>query len=179
MKRLQLPVLLVLAALFRVVDIASRALQPLLRRSEARASGSSLVERLRALGFALPIAGGATLTEANRTGAHLLSESPGAISRDTVTILSGQDLAAGAVLGKVTASGKYRAVQPGGGDGSETAVAVLYAATDASAADVAGAVIHNFACEVISSALAWPAGITAGQKTTALAELKTLYIKAR
>ena len=40
----------------------------------------------------------------------------------TITVLSGETLEAGAVLGKVTASGKYKALDPAAVDGSEVAV---------------------------------------------------------
>lgn len=42
------------------------------------------------------------LTETTHTGEFLLSEAPGSLSRDQITVLSGQNLAAGQVLGKVT-----------------------------------------------------------------------------
>jgi hypothetical protein len=43
-----------------------------------------------------------TITETNHTAEFLLSEAPGCLSREEITVLSGQDLAAGAVVGKVT-----------------------------------------------------------------------------
>ena len=52
-----------------------------------------------------------------------------------ITLLSGQNLARGAVLGKVTASGKYKLSAAGAGDGSETPDAILAEATDASSGD--------------------------------------------
>ena len=56
----------------------------------------------------------------------------------SVTIISGQNLAKGAVLGKITASAKYNLSLAAAGDGSGTAVAVLAEAVDASAGDVVG-----------------------------------------
>ena len=82
-----------------------------------------------------------TLTESSRTGSFLLSEANGNRSREEITVITGQDLPAGAVLGKITASGKYTAVSQGAGDGSQTAVAVLWQATDATDADVKAAAI--------------------------------------
>lgn len=55
-----------------------------------------------------------------------------------VTILSGQNLAAGAVIGKVTASGKYILSLSAAEDGSETPIAILMEAVDASGGDVVG-----------------------------------------
>lgn len=54
----------------------------------------------------------------------------------TVTIESGQDLSAGAVLGKITASGKFVLSLAAASDGSETPIAILAEDCDASAADV-------------------------------------------
>lgn len=72
-------------------------------------------------------------TEAKNPGAFILSEGSGVISRDTVTLASGQNLESGTVLGKVTATGKYKAYASGNTDGSETAAAILYQTTDATA----------------------------------------------
>lgn len=57
------------------------------------------------------------------------------------TILSGQVLAYLRVLGKVTASGKLVAHNPGASDGSEVAVAIAAYAVDASGGDVVENVI--------------------------------------
>lgn len=54
---------------------------------------------------------------------------------DIVTILSGQNLARGTVLGKVTASGKHVIVNSANVDGSQAPVAVLAEACDASGGD--------------------------------------------
>lgn len=53
-----------------------------------------------------------------------------------ITLLSGENRSRGAVLGKVTASGKYKLSAAAAGDGSETPDAILTVDTDASAADV-------------------------------------------
>lgn len=55
---------------------------------------------------------------------------------DSVVIASGQTLSAGAVLGKVTSTGKYALVDSTASDGSENPVAILAVDVDASAADV-------------------------------------------
>ena len=54
----------------------------------------------------------ATKTITPATASFILSEGEGSISRDTVVIVAGQDLLAGTVLGKITASGKYAAHDP-------------------------------------------------------------------
>lgn len=62
-------------------------------------------------------------------------------TRESVTLLAGTDYPLGAVLGVVTASGKYTLSPASGTDGSEVAAAVLLEAVDASAADATGLVI--------------------------------------
>jgi hypothetical protein len=118
------------------------------------------------------------LTEGRHAGEFLVSEGNGAISRETITVLAGQTLQPGAVLGRVTAGGKYTALDPAAVDGSEAAAGVLYGAVDASAADAAGVAIVRLA-EVNAAELVWPEGLTAGEKSTALAELAALTIIAR
>lgn len=86
----------------------------------------------------------ATYTEARQTGEFLISEASGTRSREAVTVVSGAGaLAAGTVLGKITASGKYApyddAVDPA--DGTEAAAAVLYAPVDATSGDAPAVVI--------------------------------------
>lgn len=55
-----------------------------------------------------------------------------------VTVLSGESLVAGTVLGRVTASGKMVAVDDSLGDGAENPYAILAEDVDASAADTEG-----------------------------------------
>jgi hypothetical protein len=81
-------------------------------------------------------------------------------------------------IGKITASGKYKALDPAAVDGSEAAAGILYDAVDASAADAEGIAIVRLA-EVNAAELIWPAGITAPQQATALGELAALNIIAR
>jgi hypothetical protein len=118
------------------------------------------------------------LNEGRYAGEFLVSEGNGRISRETITILSGQNLSTAAVLGKVTASGKYKVLDPAAVDGSEVAAGILYDAIDASAADAEGVAIVRLA-EVNAAELVWPAGITGPEQTTALGELAALDIIAR
>ena len=69
------------------------------------------------------------------TACYLVSEANGTRSREVVTIAQGHKLPPGTVLGKVEATGKYVPVDPANGtgqgetpDGSQTAMAVLFAA---------------------------------------------------
>ena len=52
------------------------------------------------------------------------------------TLISGQNLTRGAVLGKITASGKYTLSLSASGDGSQTPTAILAKDTDATSGDV-------------------------------------------
>lgn len=52
-----------------------------------------------------------------------------------ITLLSGQNQVRGALLGRITASGKYILSLSGAGDGSEVPAAILSEDTDASGAD--------------------------------------------
>lgn len=53
-----------------------------------------------------------------------------------VTIVTGQNLKRGALLGKITTGGKYTLSLSASTDGSQTPVAILLEDTDATAADV-------------------------------------------
>jgi hypothetical protein len=118
------------------------------------------------------------LQEGRYAGEFIVSEGNGKISRETITVLSGQDLGAGAVLGKVTASGKYKALDPAAVDGSEAAAGILFDAVDASTADAEGVAIVRLA-EVNAAELVWPASITGPEQATALGELAAVNIIAR
>lgn len=84
------------------------------------------------------------LLEGKHPGEFIAAQGNGDLSRDLITLITGQKLNGGAVLGKITASGKYTAVAPAATDGSQTAAALLYANTDATAADkVCAAVVRE------------------------------------
>jgi hypothetical protein len=118
------------------------------------------------------------LTEGRYGGEFLVSEGNGRISRETITVLSGQTLQPGAVLGKVTASGEHKVLAPAAVDGSEVAAAILYGAVNASGGDAEGVAILRLA-EVNAAELVWPDGIEPAEKATALGELAALNIIAR
>jgi hypothetical protein len=94
------------------------------------------------------------LTEGRHAGEFIVSEANGSRSREHITVVSGQTLAAGDVVGKITATSKYAIYNNAAADGSETAAGVLYAAVDASTADVAGVLVARDA-EVNASELGW------------------------
>lgn len=122
-------------------------------------------------------------TEQPRALAFLLSEGNGAISRDTVTIVSGAGvLAPGTVLGRITASGKYEPATNAAADpatGSETAVAVLAYSVDATSADATAVVIRRLA-EVKGSMLSFHSSVDDATKRAAkVAQLAAVDIIAR
>ena len=78
----------------------------------------------------------AAKTEGKRTGEYIQSEAAGNRSRDNAKVASGAGVVkASTILGKITASGKFVPHDPAAVDGSQTAVAILYATIDATAAD--------------------------------------------
>lgn len=119
-----------------------------------------------------------TFTETSHAGEHILSEGNGDISRENITVLSGQNLVAGAVLGIVTASGKYAEYDNAASDGTEVAAGVLFEAVDASAADAPGvANVRN--CEVYLAGLTWEAGQDQAAQDAGVADLKALNVIVR
>lgn len=112
------------------------------------------------------------LTESSHAGEFLISEGNGSISRDEVVIAAAAGaLAAGTVLGKITASGKYVAYDNGASDGSQAAAGILYAAVPDLAADQPATAITRHA-EVMSSELT-------GIDAPGIADLAALQIIVR
>jgi head decoration protein D len=116
-------------------------------------------------------------TESIHAGEFLITEANGDLSREEITIVSGQNLVAGAVLGKITASGKYKAYDDAAVDGSQAAAGILFDAVDASAADAKGVGILRHA-EVDGDMLNW-ASQNAGQITNGITDLLALQITIR
>lgn len=91
----------------------------------------------------------------------------------------GTDFVAGDSFTITVAAGtKYAKFDPAATDGTEVAVAVLYADVDASSADAPG-VVHSRLCEVAASKLTWAATTSDPQKVVALAQLASSFIVAR
>ena len=61
---------------------------------------------------------------------------------DSVTIASGENIVRGAVLGKVTADGKFKVSLAAANDGSETANVIAAQDADASEGDVTNVVVY-------------------------------------
>jgi hypothetical protein len=101
-------------------------------------------------------------------------------TRESVTLLAGTAYPVGAVLGRITASGKYKLASSGGTDGAQTAAAVLLYAADATSADAAGLVIVRGPAIVAKAALVFDATVDDAAKTaTKHSQLAALGILAR
>lgn len=119
-----------------------------------------------------------SVTEVVKAGL-ILSELPGHQSRENVTIASGQDLAFGTVVGKVTADSTYKAYDDDNNDGSEAAAGVLVGEdVDASGAAKAGVIIVKDA-ELNPDLLVWASTNDATDITNGKADLAALGIKLR
>lgn len=88
-------------------------------------------------------------------------------TRETVTLLTGTNYPFGAVLGKVTASGKFKLSPDTGADGSETAVAVLLEARDATSGDLEAIVLRRGPSIVSQGMLQVDASVNDTTKRTA------------
>lgn len=111
----------------------------------------------------------------------LKSEAENYFSRDTAIIAAGAGkLQSGTVLAQVAATGKFVPAAAAGSDGSQTAVAVLFAAVDATSADVPMAVIVRRHAQVSHNGLAWGPTITdATKRAAAIAQLRAVGILVR
>src|SRR5262245_52025737 len=116
-------------------------------------------------------------TESVHAGEFLISEANGHQSREEVTILANQVLKAGQVVGKITASSKYKDYDNAAADGSEVAAGVLFDAVDATGADKKGVIIERDA-EVNADLLNWGAE-AGGDITAGIADLLARQIKVR
>ena len=86
-------------------------------------------------------------------------------TRETITLLAGIAYPVGAVLGRITASGKYKLATSGGTDGAQTAAAVLLYAVDASSADATGLVALRGPAIVSKAALVFDTTVDDAAKT--------------
>ena len=119
------------------------------------------------------------ITEGLNLGDLLKYEAPNLYSREQVTVVAGQNLALGAVVGRITASAKFKVFDPAATDGSELPAGILLGACDATLIDRDDALLLARHGMVASNAVVWPAGITTEQKTTALAQMSSLGVLVR
>lgn len=112
-------------------------------------------------------------------GQFLKYEAPQGYSREDVTVASGQNIAVGQVVGRITASGKIAAFNPAAADGTQNAIGVSLAAVNATAGDNPGVIVARHAIVVDRDNLVWGGSPTNAQKDAAVAQLKELGILAR
>lgn len=109
-------------------------------------------------------------TEGRHLSEWLKWEEENFYSREQVVVAQSGVLDHGTVVGKITASGKVVQLDPAASDGSEDAYGILYGKVDATGGDVPGVVIVREALVDFAKVI-WPTGITAAQKTAAIAAL--------
>jgi hypothetical protein len=123
------------------------------------------------------------LTMTPTLGDLLKYELNGNYCRETVTLKAGTDYALGSVLGKITASAKYRLSPDAvvtGDEGAETAVAVLIEAVDATAGDRLGLIVARGPAIVSKAALVFDVTVNDAPKRAAKhAELSAAGIVPR
>ena len=101
-------------------------------------------------------------------------------TRETVNLLAGTNYPVGAVLGRITASGKLKLSTASGTDGAQSAAGILLQAVNASGADGIGVVIVRGPAIVSKAALVFDASVDDATKTAAKhAQLTTLGIVPR
>jgi len=86
-------------------------------------------------------------------------------TRETITLLAGTAYPVGAVLGRITASGKYKLSTSGGSDGAQTAAAILLYAVDATTADATAIILARGPAIVSKAALVFDATVDDAPKT--------------
>jgi len=122
------------------------------------------------------------LTEGRHAGGFIVWEAARDYCREVVTIATGGAnpvLEPGAVLGKITASGKYADHDPAAVDGTETAVAVLWGKADATASDVEAVVLLRGPAIVNINDLVFTGTPTAPEITAAHTALAAVGILTR
>jgi hypothetical protein len=100
-------------------------------------------------------------------------------SREQVTVESGQNLELGAVVGRVTATGKVKRFDPNATDGADVPQAFLLGACNATLIERDDALLLARHAVVATHAVVWPDGITAEQKAAATAALEARGILIR
>lgn len=120
------------------------------------------------------------LTQPSVMGDVLKYELNPNFTRETVTLLAGTKYPVGAVLGRITASGKLKLSTATGSDGAQTVAGVLLYATDATAADMLGVILARGPALVSKAALLFDASVDDAAKTAAKqAQLTALGIIPR
>ena len=118
------------------------------------------------------------LSETKHAGGFIFSEANGHRSRENVTIASGENLQAGAVLGIVTSGGAYAHFDNDASDGTQTAAGILIGACDATSAAKEAAIIRRDA-EVLGEELVWDDSEDETDIAAGIVELTALGIIVR
>lgn len=104
----------------------------------------------------------------------------GNYTREVVTLLTGTAYPVGAVLGRITASGKFKLSTATGSDGAQTAAAVLLEAVDASDGDATGVVIRRGPAIVSDAELQFDASVDDATKRAAkVTQLEAIGVVTR
>ena len=120
------------------------------------------------------------LTQPPTMGDVLKYELNPKFTRETVTLLAGTNYPVGAVLGRITASGKMKLSTAAGSDGAQNAAAVLLYDVEGTAADATGIVVLRGPAIVSKAALVFDASVDDAAKTAAKhAQLTALGIIPR
>jgi len=122
-----------------------------------------------------------TLTQTPTVGDVLKYDANPNYTREAVTLLTGAVYPVGAVVGLITASGKYKLSTATGSDGAQVAGGVVLTRADATDGDVTGVAILRRGPAIVSQdALSFDATVDDGTKKAAkLAQLVTLGIVPR
>ena len=120
------------------------------------------------------------LTEPPSMGDVLKYEVNPNYTREVITLLIGTNYPSGAVLGRVTASGKYTLSPATGADGAQVAAAVLLYPVNATLADAVGIVLVRGPSIVSRAGLAYEDTVNDAAKINAkIGQLAAVGIIAR
>ena len=101
-------------------------------------------------------------------------------SNEAITLLLGTNYKSGSVLGKITATGKYKLATAAGADGAQIASAVLLNPVDATLADATGVILARGPAIVSKAALVFEVSVNTVPLTAAkYAELTAVGIVPR
>lgn len=106
----------------------------------------------------------------------LLHELDRHLCRETVDIETGADLELGTLLARV--DGEYKPFDPAGATDAAKVVAVLLSNVQGKAGSQKAIIMRRMGVLAVD-AIAWPDGITDGQKLAALNDLDAIHILAR
>lgn len=124
------------------------------------------------------------LTEGRHPGEFIINEAPGTYCREAIVIAAGSGkVEPNTVLGKVTATGKYKpatAAEVVGSEGAEVAAGINIYGVDATSADKEVTAFVRGPAEVNGNCLVYDASVDQpAEKTTKIAELLALGIVVR